>query len=58
MSDLISNLPLNKYSNPTDDEIEIVENLFPEKKIDIFHIKLTIIICFIHIISILLNEGY
>ena len=58
MSDQISNLPLNKYSNPTTQEIEVIETLFDKTEFDIKYAKFTTIICFLHILSILILEKY
>lgn len=58
MSDPISKLPLNKYSNPTNEEIEIIESLFDNNDFDFKQLKFVIIICFIHIISCLIQDKY
>ena len=58
MSDNIRDLPINKYSNPTPEEINILNSLFntEENKFDIHKIKVTIIITLLYIIFILFNK--
>lgn len=59
MSDNIKDLPIDTYSNPTSKEITIMNNLFENNNtFDFKHIKLTIILCFIHIIFNLVQFKY
>jgi hypothetical protein len=60
MSDNIKDLPIDQYSNPNVDEIKIMNNLFDDnnEKFNFKHIKLYIIICFLHIIFYLLQLKY
>jgi len=58
MSDKIKDLPVDSYSTPSVDEIKIMNSIFTNESFDFKYIKLSIIICFIYIISFLIYIKY
>lgn len=58
MSDKIKDLPVDSYSTPSVDEIKIMNSIFIKESFDFKYTKLSIIVCFIYIISFLIFIKY
>lgn len=58
MSDKIKDLPYDPYSNPTTNEIEIMNSIFVQESFDFKYIKLSVIVCFLYIIFFLIQVKY
>ena len=59
MSDNISDLPINEYSNPTSEEIHIMNTLFTQQQsVNIYNIKVSILITLLYIILFLMHLNY
>ena len=57
MSDLIQTLPFNEYSNPSQEEIQILDTLFP-KQSTIKQTKIAILASLLHIILFLMTQQF
>ncbi len=57
MSDSIINLPTNEYSNPTKEEIQILDTLFP-KQTTIVELKISILASLLYIIFIFIHKKF
>ena len=55
MSDLIQTLPINEYSNPSKEEIQILDTLFP-KQSTIKQTKISIVASLLYIILFLITQ--
>ena len=57
MSDSIKNLPIDEYSNPTKEEIQILDTLFP-KQTTVVQIKISILASLLYIVCFLINQKF